>query len=845
MIPAVMNHLRRWHERGTQELYPDSVQRINETMEAQKPISMLLPYLFMEEDDLFLNKDSMGFILQSEPATGLRSEDLHNLQSVFVGQYPVGTVIQVQLWGYPHCMDWLQRWAEARSSSGNGGEDLQGMLAEKRMNFLAGGDWQSPYKDSGLIFRDFIVMISVSVPRKGRQPLTHTERALLMGLRTSLMSILSATHMPARHVNAEQLALWMHDWFAPHPNLNAGPKLWPIDMGTPLDRQMIHDESRLYFASDHIQMQWREYAYEWVSLSVQRFPERWHGCGNSELIGGFFDVHHNLPCPFALVMNVVVQDDLNQETLARTRLMRSTQMRDTEVGKYVPAWKQRQQDWHLVQQHMSQGARLVNVSYQVVAWTPTGQRHAMIQRICSSYDRLGWTLVQDRYHLPFRVLSALPMGVGPEVARILGTMRNWQTLTSLHCAHLAPWIAEWKGNVAAHERPLLMLFGRRGQFMFLNPFLNRKGNFNIAVAAASGAGKSFLTQDYVLSVLAAGGRVFILDSGGSYRNLCTLLKGRYLEFNQKTPVNLDPCALLREADESQFQSQLPQLKNLLACMASPLQRLEPKALAILEQAVLAAWKSFGPSISLDHIHQMLAQSAHVLGHDLALMLSPFCTAGMYGRYFSEGAALGDDNLMVLELDGLNHQPELQSVVLLMLMQRITESMYRGDRSRFKLCIIDEAWRLLGDGQAAGFIEEGYRTARKFGGAFMTITQGLADYFRNGTTMACYANSDYVFLLRQKNESIEQARKNSQLALGPWEERLLRSLTTVAGRYSEIAIRSPEGWSVGRLVVDPWTEKLMSTRAEDVSALLEAQRQGFDMTQAIDFVLGNSPCLMKK
>ncbi len=842
MNSLINNKLRLWHEREAQGVYPVAVQRLNETINAQKPISMLLPYLFEEDDHLFVNKDSMGFIVQSEPATGLRSEDLQNLQSVFVGHYPVGTVIQVQLWGYPHCLEWLQRWAEARSTAGTFGEELQGMLAEKRKSFLAGGDWQSPYKDSGLLFRNFIVLISVSVPRKGRQPLSHVERSLLTSLRSSLVSILGATHMPSRNVSAEQLAFWLHDWFAPHPSRSVGPKVWPVDSTIPLNRQMIHDESRLYITPDHIQMQWRDHAYDWVSLSVQRFPERWHGCGNSELIGGFFDAHHHLPCPCALVMNVVVQDELNQQTLARTRLMRSTQMRDTEVGKYVPAWKQRQQDWNLVHQHMGQGARLVRVSYQVVAWTPRGKRHAMIQQICSSFDRLGWNLLQDRYQLPMRMLSALPMGVCQEVSRIMGIMRSWHTLTTIHCTHLAPWVAEWKGNVAMHERPLLMLFGRRGQYMFLNPFLNRKGNFNIAVAAASGAGKSFLTQDYVLSVLAAGGRVFILDSGGSYRNLCKLLNGRYLEFDKDTPVQLDPCASLREANETEVHSQLPQLKNLLACMASPLQRLEPKVLAILEQAILAAWRVHGSNTCLENIHQWLTQSEHGLSHDLALMLSPFCPNGMYGRYFTEGTALGEENLIVLELDGLNHQPELQSVVLLMLMQRITESMYKGDRSRLKVCIIDEAWRLLGDGQAAGFIEEGYRTARKFGGAFMTITQGLADYFRNPTTMACYANSDYVFLLRQKNESIDQARKNSHLALGPWEERLLRSLTTVAGRYSEIAIRSPEGWSVGRLVVDPWTEKLMSTRAEDVASLLAAQRQGYNMTEAIDFVLGASHAL---
>ena len=36
--------------------------------------------------------------------------------------------------------------------------------------------------------------------------------------------------------------------------------------------------------------------------------------------------------------------------------------------------------------------------------------------------------------------------------------------------------------------PLLMLLGRRGQIMHIDPFDNKKGNFNVAVAAGSGNG---------------------------------------------------------------------------------------------------------------------------------------------------------------------------------------------------------------------------------------------------------------------------------------------------------------------------------------------------------------------
>jgi len=71
--------------------------------------------------------------------------------------------------------------------------------------------------------------------------------------------------------------------------------------------------------------------------------------------------------------------------------------------------------------------------------------------------------------------------------------------------------------------------------------------------------------------------------------------------------------------------------------------------------------------------------------------------------------------VVLELGQIDARPNLRTVVLLLLMMRITEAMYLGARSQRKLCIIDAAWRLMGQGNAGQFMERGYRTARKFRG----------------------------------------------------------------------------------------------------------------------------------
>ncbi|MFN4262025.1 MAG: type IV secretion system protein TraC, partial [Gemmataceae bacterium] len=167
--------------------------------------------------------------------------------------------------------------------------------------------------------------------------------------------------------------------------------------------------------------------------------------------------------------------------------------------------------------------------------------------------------------------------------------------------------------------------------------------------------------------------------------------------------------------------------------------------------------------------------------------------------------------------------------------RITQEMYF-DRSRRKLVIIDEAWDLMGSGSSAGFIEAGYRRARKYGGAFGTITQSVEDYYKNEATKAAIQNADWLFLLRQKPESIERLGKEGKLHVDEWMKRQLASVTTEHGYYSEIFVHGPVGSGVGRLILDPFSMMLYSTRAEDFQAIKALKEQGMPLVDAIDTLL---------
>jgi conjugal transfer ATP-binding protein TraC len=213
---------------------------------------------------------------------------------------------------------------------------------------------------------------------------------------------------------------------------------------------------------------------------------------------------------------------------------------------------------------------------------------------------------------------------------------------------------------------------------------------------------------------------------------------------------------------------------------------------------------------------------------------------MYARFFEGPSTMEFDNpFVVLELGELNNKPDLQSVVVLILMMQIAQAMYQGDRSVRKMCIIDEAWRLMSSGNAGQFIEEGYRVARKHGGNFVTVTQGIDDYYKSETAKAALQNADWVYLLRQKPESIQQLAHSDRLVMNDFMNRALRSVDTKQGQYSELMVYGPNGWTIGRLVVDPFAEKLYSTKAEEYEAIDRMLAAGYTLEQAIEELVRGS------
>ena len=94
----------------------------------------------------------------------------------------------------------------------------------------------------------------------------------------------------------------------------------------------------------------------------------------------------------------------------------------------------------------------------------------------------------------------------------------------------------------------------------------------------------------------------------------------------------------------------------------------------------------------------------------------------------------------------------------------------------------------------------------------------------------------MYLLGQTEETIESVKESKRLAVPEFYYRLLKTVHTIAGVYSEIFIKSKAGIGIGRLIVGEFQKLLYSTSPDDVQAIQNYINQGCTIDVAINSVL---------
>ena len=820
-------------------------------MNPQQQFAEWLPYsAYIATEQLFVNRDGLGFVLEVLPQAGADERMVEVLMSLFTTS-PPGTGVQFHLLASPHLRPTLCRYANLRLEDEDQAQkaaqwgrparndNLFRRLARQRVGHLLGGAHGSLTSGFHYQLRDFRLLFSVCIPGHAS---TMARREQLLNLRDAMTSTLQAASLPNRVCDATDLIRWCALFTNADrlQQVEAPPQVY--DEGCEL-RDQIVDFDTIQDALPNALRFWkvdRDEVLEARFFSVKSYPEHYALWQMGALIGDLMQPALQYHCPFLLTLGVHILDPHQTKAVVTGNHVRASQNARSKMASVMPDVSKKLQDWTAAAQALDSGGNLVSLYHQLALFCRPEQAASAQETAQAIWRSRGFALNADTYLQRQALLASLPMSLSPRLHKDLAKMRRVTRKTTANAAHLAPLVTEWRGT----RTPALIFGGRRGQLMTLDLFDNDLGNYNAAVIGAPGAGKSVLLNELAWSYRAIGAKVWMQDLGRSFEKLCRKANGTYIEFRPEVDLCLNPFTQVQDINDD-----IDLLEAAIAKMASMHSHLDEVQYKAISAMVLKLFKAYGNDLTLTGLRDAFKDgNLEALGlhqdqrlKDLAVMLNPYARDGQYARFF-EGRNNVDfsNDFIVIENEELKRRADLHAVVTLMLLHRITGDMYL-TRNRRKLLIIDELKQQLGEAGAddpvkAVVIEEAARRARKYGGALITATQSADDYFGSVQMEAALNCSDWMFLLRQKAESIEMLQRKGRLPLDEAKKRLLQSLRVEPGSFAELYITSPVGEGVARSILDPATHLLFSNKLEDNAPLDALRAQGLSIDDAITELL---------
>ena len=767
---------------------------------------------------IFLLADSsIGFGFICRPLTGADPSVSSRVNVLLNQDWPTETLLQVSLWTSPDIEETLAIMQTRRLKLQ---KTTYKTMTQASIDFLRQGTSKPPETVSGARLRRSHVLVTVKLPINNPRPsesdmlrASELQRATLQSLTTiglypAILDANQYVRLLNTVLNWNPDASWK-DRVVPECDPNRLIREQLLDYGNALQT----DEKGLWLGQKRVK-----------TLSAKRTPDHFYfGSAKSylgDILSGTRGIRQN-----ALISLTLHYPDA-ESTRSRQESVRQfiTNQVNTPIARFLPALVQRKHNFDVLFDAYGDGDRPIRSYFGLVLFCDDPDEAAAIANARVYFRELGFQLLEDRYFcLPF-FLNCLPFGA--ERAAI-PDLKRFRTLATRHAIPLLPLFGDWAGT----GTPTLNFVSRNGEHMAVSLF-DTTGNYNLCIAAESGKGKSFLTNEIIVSYLTEGAQIWTIDVGRSYENLCEVLEGDFVKFNHSSGICLNPFEIVQN-----FEEEADMLAGLVSQMAAPTEKLTDFQTAGLKRILKQLWTESGQHMSVDDIAQALCAQDDQRLKDVGEQLFPFTTRGEYGRYFNgrNNARFAND-FTVLELEELKGRKHLQQVVLLQLIYQIQQEMYLGERNRPKIVIIDEAWDLLTEGDVAKFMEHGYRRFRKYGGAAVTITQSVNDLYRNAAGRAIVENSANMYLLGQKAEVIEGMKQDRRLPLSDGGYELLKTVHTLPGAYSEIFFLTEMGSGIGRLIVDPFKRLLFSTKPEDVQALKLLRRQGLSLGDAIQNLL---------
>lgn len=283
-------------------------------------------------------------------------------------------------------------------------------------------------------------------------------------------------------------------------------------------------------------------------------------------------------------------------------------------------------------------------------------------------------------------------------------------------------------------------------------------NANLNLLGTSGAGKTFTMQLLALRMRMRGIQCYIIApiKGHEFRRACNRIGGQFIKIAPGSPhcINImeirhtisPEMELIDELDYSEMDSLLAQkIQQLMIFFSLLIPDMTNEEEQMLDEALIRTYGKFGITHDNDSVYAdrnavpPKMKTMPILGdlHEelqknemtkrIAVIVSRFVTGS--AQSFNQQTNVDLSNkYIVLDLSEL--KGKLLPVGMMIALDYVWDKI-KSDRTKKKAIMIDEIWQLIGAGSnrmAAEFCLEIFKIIRGFGGAAISATQDLSDFF---------------------------------------------------------------------------------------------------------------------
>lgn len=812
-------------------------------LSAREKLSDYLPYIdYHDQNQTYLSVDNtIGYVWECIPYSFASASLVKKMQSFLDLKLPQDTVYSFHFYADPHILPVVQTYQDNKTRQGS----LIQKSATEYANFLLNGS-KGLNQMAGMPVRNYRLFVSIKSAEELREDQITSIEESLKGAKLS----------PVR-MDKGVLIEWLRrlingEFNTPPDNLTTKAK--------PLRKQIISPDCELKFPEQGVCKIGKNYA---SLLTYQTVPQETDLLVQNKLFGGYSgleDDGNQINSPY--LFSVVLTENLAQKEInEKAKIINGQQV----VGKSAKELHKRMAEFKWVIDANEEPQKLMHVMQTMWVFDQDKENLnrsvARVKRLAKDYDYK----MQEETDLKVALfIYSLPLGFY-NIQDNMQIIDRYFILPVESISAILPLQGDYSGSIRTvagaipkGHNPNLISIGRKGQIQCMDFFDPRAINHNFLITAGSGAGKSHFLNKLMNDYYSAGSLIRGIDIGFSLEKCCKINKGRFLNVgSEKMVINpfysqgrdkedkkhdLGNCALI--------------IAEMLTCSSG--ERLTSTQWSLIKRAVSYTVEQGNVDSGIDSVQNYLenlnriekdfkvteVQAVLDVAKEMAFNLNDYSTNGAYGRFFNGKNTfdISTDEFVILELQELKEYKDLFPVMLMQVVNAVTQDLYLSDRGRHRFQLFEEAAHYLkkqgySDLERLGMIiEEGYRRARKHNGSFGAVLQSILDLDSFGSVGKVLRSNAEFKLYLQSGDYPEAANvgliQHQGLAL-----ELIDSVRNVKPYYSEIFFETSQGRGVGRICLDNWNNWVNTSTGSHVQQFNQLVAQGYSEAEAISQLSG--------